>query len=231
MAILKRLNAPRFWRIPRATKKFVLAVRPGSHPADKSYPLGVVIRDILKLARNMREVRTILNSRLVELNGRVMTDRKFPVGIFDVIHIKKEEKYYLVLPKKGGFEFKEVEAPSLKLEKVKRKTMTKGGRIQLTFHDGENKLVDDNSIKTNDTVVMDIKTKEIKKVLKYESGATVMIISGERAGSVGKIKKIEVVRSSMPNRVIIDVNGEEIESIPENIFVIDESILKVKSND
>lgn len=236
MTVLKRLNAPGFWRIPKVEKKFVLAVRPGSHPLKKSYPLGVVIRDILKLARNLKEVKFILTSHLVELNGRAVRSPNFPVGLFDIIYVKKEDKYFVVLPSPKGFEFREIskESASSKLEKVKRKTKIKGGKVQITFHDGENKIVD-GDVNTNDSLILDTKTKEIKKRLEYKEGAYVMVASGERAGEIGKILKIEMVRSSMPNRVTIDVKGEKIQSIPENLFVVDgeKSIefLKVKSHE
>jgi len=235
MAILKRLNAPRFWRIPRVKKKFVLAVGPGSHPMKRSYPLGVVLRDILKFARNLKEVKFILNSRLIELNGRVITNPNFPVGLSDIIYVKKEEKYFIVLPTPNGFEFREIskDSASQKLEKVVNKTKIKNGKIQITFHDGENKIVDDESIKINDTIILNTNTKEIKKRLEYKEGAYVIITSGERAGEIGKIDKIEIVHSSMPNTVTIDIKGNKIKSVPKNLFVIEKSIefLKVKPNE
>ena len=234
MAILKRLKAPKFWKIPRVKEKFVLSVRPSAHPADRSYPLGVVLRDMLKLGRTLKEVKFMLNSRLVEVNGRVRTDKNFSIGMFDIIHIKKENKYYVVLPSPKGLGFVETNENVKKLSKVKRKVAIRGGKIQLTFHDGETKLAD-NNIKTNDTVVLNLKTREIENVLPFKEGAFVMITNGENAGKVGKVEKIEVVRSSMPNRVMVSVDGKMIESVVDNVFVVgDDSPIefpKVKENE
>ncbi len=234
MTILKRLKAPKFWKIPKVKEKFVLSVRPGAHPANKSYPLGVVLRDMLKFGRNLKEVRFILNSRLVEINGRVRADKNFSVGIFDIIHIKKENRYYIVLPSPRGLDFIETNENAKKLSKVKNKMAVHGGKMQITFHDGETKIAD-NKIKTNDTVILNIKTREIEKILPFKEGSYVMITSGENAGKVGKVDKIEIVHSSMPNRVIVNIDGNKVENIVDNVFVVgDESPVefpKVKNNE
>ncbi len=218
MAVLKRLVAPKFWKIPRLSKKFILSVKPGPHSSKKSYPLGVVLRDILKFGRNLKEVKKILNMRLVEINGRIRTDPNFPIGLFDIIHVKKENKYFIVLPSPNGFEFRETNENVKKVSKVKNKRAVRGGKIQVTFHDGETMIMD-KPIKTNDTIIFN-KNHEIESILPFKEGAYVMVVSGDKAGKVGKIKKIEIVKSSMPNRIIISIDGKDVESIPTNIFVV-----------
>ena len=48
----KRSAAPAFWQIARKEKRFVVRTSPGPHPKNYSYPLLVVLRDILGLAQN-----------------------------------------------------------------------------------------------------------------------------------------------------------------------------------
>ncbi len=47
---VKRQLAPTFWAIKRKEGQFVMRVNPGPHPAKRAYPLGIVLRDVLKVA-------------------------------------------------------------------------------------------------------------------------------------------------------------------------------------
>ena len=49
---LKRQMAPNFWKIERKQSRFVLKVHPGPHSKSTAYPLGVVLRDILKVRQH-----------------------------------------------------------------------------------------------------------------------------------------------------------------------------------
>jgi small subunit ribosomal protein S4e len=64
---LKRQAAPNFWKIERKRSRFVLNVSPGPHSKSSSYPLGVVLRDILKVCRTMHEAKIIVKGRKVKI--------------------------------------------------------------------------------------------------------------------------------------------------------------------
>ena len=53
---LKRLKAPRALTIHRKERKWTVRANPGPHPLEKSIPLGIVIRDYLKLSDTLRAV-------------------------------------------------------------------------------------------------------------------------------------------------------------------------------
>src|SRR3989337_777674 len=67
---LKRLPAPRSWKIAR--KEFVWAYkpRPGPHPAQAAMPLAMVLRDMLRVAGNAREAETLAFARSVLVEGK-----------------------------------------------------------------------------------------------------------------------------------------------------------------
>jgi len=75
---LKRLPAPRSWTIPRKTDFWVVKPSAGPHPIDASVPLGLILRDMLKVCASAREARHILNDRGVLVDGRAVTDPNFP---------------------------------------------------------------------------------------------------------------------------------------------------------
>ena len=99
---LKRLPAPRSWTIPRKTDFWVVKPSPGPHPIDTSVPLGLILRDMLKVCANAREARHILNGRGVLVDGRAVTDPKFPVGLMDVLTFAATKAHYRMLVNTRG---------------------------------------------------------------------------------------------------------------------------------
>ncbi|MDI6720862.1 MAG: 30S ribosomal protein S4e, partial [Candidatus Aenigmarchaeota archaeon] len=96
MAQLKRLAAPKFWPIERKVKKFIAVPSPGPHPASYSMPLGVLLRDVLKCVRTMKEANLILGKGFVRVDGITRKSKNFPIGLMDVVCIGKD--FYRVVP-------------------------------------------------------------------------------------------------------------------------------------
>jgi len=99
---LKRLPAPRSWTIPRKTDFWVVKPSPGPHPIDASVPIGLILRDMLKVCATAREARHILNDRGVLVDGRPITDPKFPVGLMDVLSFAVTKAHYRMLVNTRG---------------------------------------------------------------------------------------------------------------------------------
>ena len=215
----KRLSAPKTYKIPRKIFKWTVKPSPGPHNKN-AVPLLIVVRDYLQLADTAREARRIIASGEILVDGVPRKDYKFPVGLFDVIKIPKLNKSYrMVFDEKGRYVPIEIEDDNLKLYKIVNKTMVKGGKIQLNLFDGTN-VLGDNSFKTKDSILMEIPEKKIVDHLPFEIGALVMITGGTHAGEIGRIKDYKVVRSSSPNLVTVEVEGKELTTIEDYIFVI-----------
>ena len=60
-------------------------------------PLLIILRDMLKIGRNRGEIKQILNSGSVEVNGKVRKNDKFPVKAFDIVKIKSINKLIIIL--------------------------------------------------------------------------------------------------------------------------------------
>ena len=215
----KRLSAPKTYKIPRKIFKWTVKPSPGPHNKN-AVPLLIVVRDYLQLADTAREARRIIASGEILVDGVPRKDYKFPVRLFDVIQITKLNKSYrMVFDEKGRYVPIEIEDDNLKLYKIVNKTMVKGGKIQLNLFDGTN-VLGDNSFKTKDSILMEIPEKKIVDHLPFEIGALVMITGGTHAGEIGRIKDYKVVRSSSPNLVTVEVEGKELTTIEDYIFVI-----------
>ena len=61
----------------------------GPHKTRECLPLILLLRNRLKYALTGKEVTSILMQRLVEVDGKVRTDKTYPVGFMDVVDIPK----------------------------------------------------------------------------------------------------------------------------------------------
>ena len=250
----KRIAAPRSWRIERKTAYWTVKPRPGPHPGERSLPLLLIVRDILKLADSSREARRVLNEGNVVVNGRERRDHKFPVGIFDILSVPAVKADYLVLlDKKGRLRLVETEATeereaSKKLCRVNGKRVLREGRTQLNLHDGRNILLGEEAvegegtkIKTHDSLLISVPENQILQHFAYKEGSKVMVVGGKHSAQTGEIAEIRKVRSPEPNVVKIKLlndrgngggkkeGGEsfEFETIEDYVFVVGEEKVEV----
>lgn len=61
----------------------------GPHKTRECLPLILLLRNRLKYALTGKEVTSILMQRLVEVDGKIRTDKTYPVGFMDVVDIPK----------------------------------------------------------------------------------------------------------------------------------------------
>lgn len=203
-AHLKRLKAPRTWRIERKVAKWTVKPSPGPHPVDRSIPLLLIVRDFLGLADTGKEARKIIAAREILVDGKARRDYKFPCGLMDVISIPKINEHYRVLfDRRGVFQLVKIdeERAKWKLCRIENKTMVRGGKIQLNLHDGRNIIVEENSYKTGDVVRISVPEQEILEVIPMEKGTLAMITGGKHTGQIAEIEEVIVTRSPMPNIV------------------------------
>ena len=203
-AHLKRLKAPRTWRIERKVAKWTVKPSPGPHPIERSIPLLLVVRDFLKLADTGKEARKIIAAREILVDGKARRDYKFPCGLMDVISIPKINEHYRILfDRRGVLQLVKIdeERAKWKLCRIENKTMVRGGKIQLNLHDGRNIVVEENSYKTGDVVRISVPEQEILEVIPMEKGYLAMITGGRHTGQIAEIEEVIVTRSPMPNIV------------------------------
>jgi small subunit ribosomal protein S4e len=218
----KRVAAPKSWPISKKTNVWVTKSNPGPHSHDSAIPLGVLIRDILKLTDNLREAKRVLNEGNVLVDGIIRKDHKFPVGIFDVVQFPKlKASYRILLDPRGRLMVNELDmADPKKPCKILNKSVIKDGKVQLNLHDGTNILAS-NEYKSNDIVILEIPGKTIHKHIKYEPGNLAVITGGTHSGELANIKEIKKVRSSRHNMVLLTKkDGTDFETIEDYVFVV-----------
>ena len=218
---LKRQMAPMFWGINRKEKRFVITVRPGSHPKNNSIPTAVLLRDTLKKVKTLREAKSSIYGGNVKVDGVIQKSLHHSIGLMDVIELKEITDVYRLVPKNGHLlEPIKINAAekSKKLVKVKNKTTIKGGKTQLSFHDGRTIITDVNA-NIDDTCLLQIPEQKILEVIGFEKNSQVIVIRGTNAGRIGQINEIKQGTFTLPKRINLLIDNKTIE-IPANITIV-----------
>jgi len=225
---MKRMTAPRSWAVPRKTSHWVTKPRSGPHANDQSIPIETVLRDMLKVCDSGREAKFILGGRTVLIDGRVITDYKFPVGLMDVVTIQKtKQSYRMLMDYKGRLTLMPIDENERgwKLGRVDRKTTVRGGKTQITLHDGRNILLPKDQYSTGDVLKIEVPSQKVLKAFKMEKGSVALLTAGSHPGTLQTIEKYEVKRGSASNIVSFK---EGFNTVEENVFVVGDKTPEIK---
>ena len=190
---LKRQKVPKNWPIKRKGTAYI--VRPNANISN-GIPILVALRDMLKLAQNRKEVKKVIHSKNLLLNGFPVRDEKNSITLFDTLTlVPSNESYRLSLSEKGKFQIEKINAgeETHKIAKVINKKMLKGKKVQLNLSDGRN-FLSDIKCNVNDSVLIDLKKKKIEKCLPLKEKGEVLVFAGKHAGKKANINKIDQVK-------------------------------------
>lgn len=218
MRAQKRISAPNSFGVERKISKWVARAKPGPHDKN-ALPLVILLRDVIGLARNAKEVKRLLYDGKVLVDGVLRKDYRFPVGFMDLVSTPLSKGFYRVSFSNTGkliaFLVKKSEA-GLKLVRVKGKKRRKSD-YQLSTNDGRSiivKLSVGKSIRLGDSLLIKVPSQEVVKHFSFKVGASVFIVGGKQVGQVGVIKSLE------DDIVVLDLGGEEHRTISDYVFIV-----------
>lgn len=231
--VLKRLNTPKYLQIKRKHGKFFIKPAPGPHASRFCLPLLHIVRDLLQIVDNYREAKKLIGLGYFKVDGKIVRDVAYPVGLMDVLSIEKMKKFYRILPDSHhGLILHEIsEKESMfKLCRIIQKVTTTGGHIQLNLHDGRNILIrvkdpkspKEDVYKRMDVLKISVPEQEILKVLKFKEGSLAIIMSGKNIGQIGKILTILKRFGPKASTVSIQRNSDHTETLYDYTFIIGE---------
>ena len=213
---------PRFWRIPKKTKKWAVSPRTGPHKKFECIPLQVVVRDILKIAETGKEAKTIINKGEILVDGKPRKDNAYPVGLFDAISIPTTKQFYRVVPSANGLNVVSIpeEEANVKICKIESKTLVKKGKLQVNLNDGKNILAEDGKYKTGDSLLVEVPSLKVKEHSKLTKGSIGIILKGKNSGKSAEIKEILAGKFRQPSRIICEIEGKNAEVLKDNFIVV-----------
>eukprot|EP00754_Rhynchopus_humris_P002952 Rhum_TRINITY_DN11613_c0_g2::Rhum_TRINITY_DN11613_c0_g2_i2::g.46237::m.46237/K02987/RP-S4e, RPS4; small subunit ribosomal protein S4e len=220
---MKRLNAPQNWYVSKLGGLYAPKARCAAHKERESLPLLLILRNRLRYALTGKEAMMITKQRLVEVDNKVRTDPKYPVGFMDVLTIPKSKDAFRVLyDVKGRFVLQKVdsEAAKFKLLKVRSVGTAVNGVPVLTTHDGRTIRFPDPLIARGDTIKFDLIENKIVDFIKFKPGTTVMVTGGANTGRVGKAVDVERHPGSFDIIHVKDGNGNTFATRLLNAFVV-----------
>lgn len=215
---LKRQNIGKFWPVPRKGTKYLALA---THNQKESIPLVVVMRDILKLVKNKKELKTVLNEKQILINYKEIREVNYPVCLFDVISLKDAKKNYRAnLSKNKKMIFDEIsdKDAETKIYKIVGKKILSKGKMQINLMQGKN-LISDEKASAGDSVILNLKDNKIVKIIPLEKEKTAFALKGKHAGSSGKI--IDIMDRGGKKIAKILADGKRINVWTKNIIVVE----------
>ncbi|MCI4322068.1 MAG: 30S ribosomal protein S4e [Thermoplasmata archaeon] len=219
---LKRGAAPRTWTIPRKGTKWVKRPAPGPHAQDESIPILQVIRDLRHLAATAREVRLLLRSGKVRVDGKVIKDLSRGIGLMDTVSFDAplNEHFRLLKDHRGKLSLVAIAAgeATTKLGRVRFKHSVPGGKIEVTLHDGRNLLVArDSPWRVGDTLKLELPGQKVLGHVALAAGSLAFVSGGSHVGELARVDRVEVRNSSQPNLVHFK---EGFSTIHDYVFIV-----------
>jgi small subunit ribosomal protein S4e len=186
------------------------------HSLAYGFSLLTGMRDLLNLGKTKKEIRDIINHQDVMVDGKKRKDHRFNFGFMDVLSLPKIKKSYRVVFDKEGklaiIEVQDKEA-SLKLVRIRNKTK-RGKQTQLNVGDGRNILVDKDTYKVNDSLLIELPKQAIKEHYPLQKGSAILLTGGRHSGAIGTVESIE------GSKLIFKTDKDLIETHAKHAFVV-----------
>lgn len=206
---IKRITAPKSWYIKRKEGTWVSKISPGTHSKIISIPLVIALRDVLKLVKTSNEAKKIIKTAGILIDGRIVKNPNFPLGLMDVLSIPKIKKNYRVsIDWKGRVILNEINSDEadLKICMISNKIAVKDGKIHLGLHDGRSILLPKTKAKNyavQSSLLLKIPSQEIVKSIPFNKGSHVLVIRGEHAGETAVIESFHKFKGSQSDLVVL----------------------------
>ena len=210
---LKRLNAPEFFGVHRKERAYVTKPNAGRHSLDRCLALSLVARK-LGLADTAEEAGKAIKSKAFKVNGKVVTEPKYPVGIGDIIETGGESyRVWINVQGRVTFEASQEKEP---LYKVVGKYKDKGSRLMLRLHDGS-VVAAKSDISINDSVIL--KGGKIERTLKLAPGARCSVVDGVHVGAQGTVVNLVEGTMHKPRSLVVESGSSKFETLVRTIMV------------
>jgi len=186
---LKRNNIGKFWPIPRKGTKY-LAVP--SHNQNEAMPLVVVLRNVLKVVKNKKELKRLLNEKKIQVNHKEIKETNYPICLFDIISFpESKNNYKVVLSKDKKMIFEEISGKKseTKVYKLMNKKMLTNKITQFNLMQGKN-IISKEKANVGDSILFNLKDNKIEKIIPLEKGREAFVMNGKHASHVGKIEEL-----------------------------------------
>jgi small subunit ribosomal protein S4e len=199
-----------------------------------------MIREVLGLAKTRKEAKKIVSQGKVLIDGRVIRDERFSIGLMDVVSIPEINVNYRVVPSEKGLILHPIKEEEVKFKicRIENKKTLDKGNVELNLHDGRNLLVrvenpqkpDEDVFNTFDTLKIGIPEQEILEHVKLAKGSMAAFTDGSNIGKYGTVTSIEEQTGQKRKNFLItiqDEKGETYQTVLNYAFAVGDKKLKI----
>lgn len=188
---LKKYAAPPTWAVTRKDTVYITKPSPGPQSIRHSLPLDLILKK-LGVATTRREVKRIIHTKEILVDGTRVRDVTFPVGLFSVLTLPTKKHYRILFDANGRLQAQPIpqDEANKKITKIIGQHVLKGGKHQLNLSDGRNILTNEKQVHVGDTLFIDVPTQKIQKTLKLEKGVTIYLVDGKHVADIGTVDEI-----------------------------------------
>jgi len=224
---LKRLRAPKHWLLSKLDGIYATRPRPGPHKLRECIPMSLFLRHHLRYALIGQEVIKIINSRHIYVNGKVIKDRKFPLGLMDIISIPRTgENFRMILDNKGRFYARPIDEKDKEwtVIRIVKKFKALYARVNCVAHNGWTLAYPHPDLSVNDSVKVmlgpDMQDPTKQEIIKFKIGAEALCTGGRNKGRIGIINHRQKIPAQLDICQLTDRKGEQFSTQLKNLFVI-----------
>lgn len=215
---LKRIKAPRTWKILRKAHKFISRPNPGAHTHELAVSMNTFLKELTQTTHTTKDSKYLLSKQEVQVNGKKKKDEKHQVGFLDIVTIPSLNKNYMVtIDTKGKLTAKEIgEKENKTIVKITGKTIISKDKVQLNSIRGINILVNEKDAKkygVGDSLLISVPDQKIHGHFERKQNSSALIYTGKHAGKQGKIKQIQ------GDIVTIETKDETFETLKEYVVI------------
>jgi small subunit ribosomal protein S4e len=172
----------------------------------------------------------IINQGKVKVDGVVRRDRRFPVGLMDIVQIEGVPQVYRALPKPNrGLVLSPAQdkEAAYKICKIVGKQNVPGGKLQYSLHDGRTLLATtkdtrpgSEELAVGGAIQLSFPAQKIVKYVPFQVGALGLVIDGRNQGYYGKITSITPSTYARRKIVRIETGAEGFETPADYVIPI-----------
>src|SRR5438309_1315401 len=201
-----RTQRKRAANAPLHTKRIMASshLAPEIHDKSKAHlPRALPVRkgDTVRIMRGGFRGK---EGKVVSVDGRAVTDPKFPVGLMDVLTFAATKAHYRMLVNTRGkmalVPIDEGDA-KWKLCRVEDKTTVRRGKTQVNLHDGRNVLLEKDAYKTGATLKLHVPEQKVVEHYELGKGVPVLVTGGQHVGEIAHVLEIQRTRNPRANIV------------------------------
>ena len=222
---MKCVSAPKAIKLRRKENTWIQRPLPGPHVISGCAPISYILKTI-GVAQTMKEVKKILSSRSAYIDGKVVAEPKFPVGLMDMVTIG-DKSWRITFSKKGVLIATPSKENKSKICRIEGKTRAQKGKIQFSLHDGKTIMSKDGKEgKVGDCLLISLPEAKILKKYPLETKMNCFISGGKHVGKKAVIEEIIPGTATRLAQVKCNIDGILSTTYKGYIFPIGDSKLE-----